>query len=98
MEENVIDTVTAGASVAATDFSIFGLFMQADLVVKIVILVLLLASFWSWAIIFDKVRRMRRLNDQYQHHRQHPHQNQNHDEHQHRPHHQQHARRRTQDM
>jgi biopolymer transport protein TolQ len=64
MEENVIDTVTAGTSVAATDFSIFGLFMEADLVIKIVILVLLLASFWSWAIIFDKVMRMRRLNAQ----------------------------------
>jgi len=64
MEENVIDTVTAGASVAATDFSIFGLFMEADLVIKIVILILLLASFWSWAIIFDKVMRMRRLNAQ----------------------------------
>jgi len=64
MEENVIDTVAAGSSVAATDFSIFGLFMEADLVIKIVILVLLLASFWSWAIIFDKVMRMRRLNAQ----------------------------------
>jgi biopolymer transport protein TolQ len=62
MEENIIDTVTVGASVAATDFSIFGLFMEADLVVKAVIVVLLLASFWSWAIIFDKVMHMRRLN------------------------------------
>jgi biopolymer transport protein TolQ len=64
MEENIIDTVTVGASVAATDFSIFGLFMEADLVVKAVIVVLLLASFWSWAIIFDKVMHMRRLNIQ----------------------------------
>ena len=64
MEENIIDTVTVGASVAATDFSIFGLFMEADLVVKAVIVVLLLASFWSWAIIFDKVMHMRRLNTQ----------------------------------
>ena len=64
MEENVIDTVTVGASVAATDFSIFGLFMEADLVIKTVIVVLLLASFWSWAIIFDKVIRMRQLNAQ----------------------------------
>ena len=64
MEEIVIDTVAAGTSVAATDFSIFSLFMEADLVIKIVILVLLLASFWSWAIIFDKVMRMRRLNAQ----------------------------------
>lgn len=64
MEENVINTVTVGASVAATDFSIFGLFMEADLVIKTVIVILLLASFWSWAIIFDKIIRMRRLNAQ----------------------------------
>ena len=64
MEENIIDTVTVGASVAATDLSVFGLFMEADLVVKTVIVVLILASFWSWAIIFDKVMRMRRLNTQ----------------------------------
>lgn len=37
-----------------TDFSIFGLFMQADLVVKAVMLGLLAASVWTWAIIVDK--------------------------------------------
>ena len=31
------------------------------LVVKLVMLLLLLASFWSWAIIFEKVLRLRRL-------------------------------------
>lgn len=37
-----------------TDFSIFGLFVQADLVVKAVMLGLLAASVWTWAIIVDK--------------------------------------------
>ena len=45
----------------ATDLSIWGLAMQADFVVKLVMLALLLASFWCWAIIFDKSRQMRRL-------------------------------------
>src|SRR5215475_883454 len=41
--------------------SIFELFLQSDSIVKIVLLILLLASFWSWAVIFDKVMRLRRL-------------------------------------
>lgn len=36
------------------DFSFFSLFLQAHIVVKIVIVGLLLASIWSWAIIVDK--------------------------------------------
>lgn len=39
----------------------WGLFLQADIVVKIVMLILMFASFWCWAIIFEKLLRMRRL-------------------------------------
>jgi len=35
---------------------------EADLVVKFVIIILFLASFWSWAIIFDKLIKFRVLN------------------------------------
>ena len=41
--------------------SIFELFLQSDSIVKLVMLILLLASFWSWAVIFDKSLRLRRL-------------------------------------
>jgi len=41
--------------------SILDLVGQADLIVKLVLLLLLLASFWSWAVIFDKLMRLRRL-------------------------------------
>src|SRR3954467_13818336 len=41
--------------------SVFELFLQSDSIVKLVILLLLLASFWSWAVIFDKTLRLRRL-------------------------------------
>ncbi len=34
---------------------------EADLVVKIVIFLLFLASFWSWAIIFDKLLKFRNI-------------------------------------
>ena len=38
----------------SVDFSIFSLFLQADVVVKIVIIALLICSIWSWTIIFTK--------------------------------------------
>jgi biopolymer transport protein TolQ len=62
MESNVIEAVSLGGSLAATDMSIWSLFMRADLVVKSVIVLLLLASIWCWAIIFEKVLSLRRLN------------------------------------
>jgi hypothetical protein len=33
----------------SSNFSIFDLFLQSDSIVKAVLLILLLASFWSWA-------------------------------------------------
>ncbi|MCE8538634.1 protein TolQ [Ruegeria pomeroyi] len=36
------------------DFSMWGLFARATLTVKLVMLLLLLASFWAWAIIIQK--------------------------------------------
>ena len=41
--------------------SIVDLVGQADIIVKLVLVLLLLASFWSWAVIFDKFMRLRRL-------------------------------------
>jgi biopolymer transport protein TolQ len=60
MQGNIVDSVPLGG-VVPHDMSILGLFLQADIVVKVVMLILLLASFWSWAIIFDKLMRLRRL-------------------------------------
>lgn len=44
------------------DMSAWGLFMQADMIVKFVILALLFASMWSWAIILQKRGLIARLN------------------------------------
>jgi biopolymer transport protein TolQ len=60
MPANPIDQVSLGGTVAH-DLSIISLFMQADLIVKLVLFLLLAASFWSWAVIFDKFMRLRRL-------------------------------------
>jgi biopolymer transport protein TolQ len=56
-----VDANALAGTVAPHDFSIWGLFLQADIVVKIVMLMLVFASVWSWAIIFDKIFRLRRL-------------------------------------
>ena len=62
MEHSVIDAVTLGGSVGDLDFSMWSLFMRADLIVKSVIVILLLASVWCWAIIFEKMMGLRKLN------------------------------------
>ena len=46
---------------SAPDFSMFGLFMQADTVVKSVIIILILASIYSWNVIVSKILRLRQL-------------------------------------
>jgi len=52
----------AGAAVANTDFSLFALFMRADWVVQSVMIGLVLASVYSWSIIIEKARKVRRFN------------------------------------
>ena len=66
MQGNVVDTASLGGSMVPHDLSIIGLFMQADIVVKLVMVLLILASFWSWAIIFDKLMRLRHLRKEAQ--------------------------------
>ncbi|MET4128579.1 protein TolQ [Roseovarius sp. MBR-6] len=42
------------------DFSMWALFARATLIVKLVMLILVLASFWSWSIIIQKLITYRR--------------------------------------
>ena len=60
-DPGVIDTINLGGDQAAPELTIVGLFLSADWVVKTVMVMLVVASVWCWAIIFEKVRRMRRL-------------------------------------
>ena len=46
---------------SATDFTLINLFLRADIVVKSVIIILILASVYSWALIFDKYRLFKRI-------------------------------------
>ena len=45
-----------------TDFSLIKLFIRADFVVKSVIVVLIAASIFSWALIVDKYKLFRKIN------------------------------------
>ena len=45
-----------------TDFSLWSLFLRADFVVKSVIVILIAASIYSWALIFDKYRLFKKIN------------------------------------
>ena len=45
----------------STDFSIIQLFLRADFVVKSVIIILIAASVYSWALIFEKYRLFQRI-------------------------------------
>lgn len=54
---------------AAHDVSLWGLFMQAGLIVKLVMIGLMAASVWTWAIVIDKYlsyARARRQFDQFE--------------------------------
>ena len=45
-----------------TDFSIISLFIRADIIVKSVIIILIVASIYSWAIIIEKYRLFKKIN------------------------------------
>jgi len=45
----------------STDFSLIQLFLRADIVVKSVIVVLIAASVYSWALIFEKYRLIKKI-------------------------------------
>jgi biopolymer transport protein TolQ len=62
MDGNAVEVLQMAGVVAATDFSIWGLFLKADILVKAVMMSLCIASIWCWAIIVEKTLRLRKLN------------------------------------
>ena len=47
---------------ANTDFSLLSLFFRADIVVKSVIVILIVCSIYSWAVIIEKFRLFKKIN------------------------------------
>ncbi len=58
--DRAVDAANLAAN--AADLSIWGLFVQADIVVKLVMILLVFASVWVWAIVFEKITSLRRAN------------------------------------
>jgi biopolymer transport protein TolQ len=59
MDPNAISAV--GVADATAGHSLWALFLQADAIVKMVILMLFVASLWCWAVIFEKGLKLFRL-------------------------------------
>ena len=60
METDITSQAVGFAS--NTDFSLVSLFLRADIIVKSVMIILVVFSIYSWAIIFDKIRLFRKIN------------------------------------
>ena len=56
------DIASQAVGLSSTDFSIFNLFLRADIIVKSVIILLIGASIYSWAIIYDKYKLFKKIN------------------------------------
>jgi biopolymer transport protein TolQ len=58
--EQEIATQVVGLG-GSTDFTLIQLFLRADFIVKAVIIILILASVYSWALIFDKYKLFKKI-------------------------------------
>jgi len=57
-----VDAVNLGAAATGGDLSLWGLFLQASIVVKLVMVGLIVASVWVYAIVYQKLTSLRRVN------------------------------------
>ena len=60
MEADISSQAVGLASSA--DFSLINLFIRADIIVKSVIVLLIVCSIYSWAIIIDKIKLFKKIN------------------------------------
>ena len=61
-DRNVVEADLAGNAPPGDDFSVMAVIERADWIVKGVIVILVFASIWSWAVIFEKLVLVRRIN------------------------------------
>ena len=57
-----ISTQAVGLASSA-DFSLMNLFLRADIIVKSVIILLIACSIYSWAVIIEKFRLFKKINE-----------------------------------
>ena len=61
-DRKVVQTDLGGDAPPSDDFSVLAVIERADWIVKGVIAVLVVASIWSWAVIFEKLMLLHRIN------------------------------------
>ncbi len=61
MEADISSQAVGLASSA--DFSLLNLFIRADIIVKSVIIILIICSIYSWAVIIEKFRLFKKINE-----------------------------------
>ena len=62
MENQAVDAVNLVQN-GTYDLSIFSLFFREDPIVKFVMIGLFISSIWSWAIIINKIKMIRKMNN-----------------------------------
>ena len=63
-----METAIISENISSIDFSLLSLFLKADFVVKSVIIILVIASVWSWKIIIEKliiIKRLKQLENEF---------------------------------
>ena len=61
MEADITSQAVGLASSA--DFSLMNLFLRADIIVKSVIIILIACSIYSWAVIIEKIKLFKKINE-----------------------------------
>ena len=61
MEADISSQAVGLASSA--DFSLINLFLRADIIVKSVIIILIGCSIYSWAVIIEKIKLFKKINE-----------------------------------
>ena len=64
MEADITSQAVGLAS--SGDFSILQMFIRADIIVKSVIIILIVSSVYSWAVIFEKIKLFKKINSSSQ--------------------------------
>ncbi|MDR3224381.1 MAG: protein TolQ [Holosporales bacterium] len=59
--QDTASSIVANTSMHSADSSVFSMFWNAGFIIKLVVLTLLAASIWSWAIIIGKHFRLKKL-------------------------------------
>ena len=61
MEADIASQAVGLAS--SSDFSLMNLFLRADIIVKSVIIILIACSIYSWAVIIEKIKLFKKINE-----------------------------------